>query len=387
MKMFKPFAVVSALLFSVSPSLAQQQPVQWRYSFNPNGIATATYPGEIVVNGQTTANDTTTFVLPTVDGERVEVRKDSAPLNYGDTRAAFVVQQRDTAELPFNGIAPGAVFQFASTGNGSVNADSQFSASIWSGLYSFMRKTGDGSGHSFTATGEVGPYGTGLYNELGGFQGEMTNTGSLNATISLLEGVVKDSPDGGTNNFPTKMSGATLRLAKWNQSAFDSNSIVVTSEGSVAPDSIIYTFNNTGFNRWKNGLNFSTAVFTTGRAAIFPNNTVLSWMDSAASATPIIGVSNADVTYIRQAASASFTQVQNFAGTPIATFQTGRTTFDRIALLTPGTFATLPACDGTITGAVATVTDSNSATFNAVMAGGGANTVLAFCNGTAWTVH
>ena len=50
-------------------------------------------------------------------------------------------------------------------------------------------------------------------------------------------------------------------------------------------------------------------------------------------------------------------------------------------------YASLPTCNGTNEGAVYAVTDSNSATFNAVMAGGGANRVMAYCNGTNWTVH
>lgn len=47
------------------------------------------------------------------------------------------------------------------------------------------------------------------------------------------------------------------------------------------------------------------------------------------------------------------------------------------------TFAALPAGE---TGMVATVTDSNTAVWGAAIAGGGANTVLAFYNGAAWTV-
>lgn len=52
------------------------------------------------------------------------------------------------------------------------------------------------------------------------------------------------------------------------------------------------------------------------------------------------------------------------------------------------TFATIPGCPATVgEGSIVAVTDSNSATFNAVLAGGGTNHVLAYCNGTNWTVH
>lgn len=39
-----------------------------------------------------------------------------------------------------------------------------------------------------------------------------------------------------------------------------------------------------------------------------------------------------------------------------------------------------------VTGMVITVTDSNTATWGATIAGGGANIVLAFFNGSNWTV-
>lgn len=55
-----------------------------------------------------------------------------------------------------------------------------------------------------------------------------------------------------------------------------------------------------------------------------------------------------------------------------------------VLLLRGRTFANLPASP--ITGMMATVTDSNTTTWGATIAGGGANTVLAFWNGSAWTV-
>jgi len=47
-------------------------------------------------------------------------------------------------------------------------------------------------------------------------------------------------------------------------------------------------------------------------------------------------------------------------------------------------FADLPAAP--VTGMVAVVTNSNTVTWGATIAGGGANIVLAFYNGTNWTV-
>ena len=47
-------------------------------------------------------------------------------------------------------------------------------------------------------------------------------------------------------------------------------------------------------------------------------------------------------------------------------------------------YANLPAVPAT--GMVAVITDSSTATWGATIAGGGANTVLAWYNGTDWTV-
>ena len=51
----------------------------------------------------------------------------------------------------------------------------------------------------------------------------------------------------------------------------------------------------------------------------------------------------------------------------------------------PLTFATLPSSPAE--GTVAAITDSNTATWGATAAGGGANHVLLYFNGTNWTVQ
>ncbi len=56
------------------------------------------------------------------------------------------------------------------------------------------------------------------------------------------------------------------------------------------------------------------------------------------------------------------------------------------AVITAGLFVNTPPCAAGTVGALSTVTDSNTATWGAVIAAGGANKVLAFCNGTSWTV-
>ena len=51
------------------------------------------------------------------------------------------------------------------------------------------------------------------------------------------------------------------------------------------------------------------------------------------------------------------------------------------------TVATLPACNANTAYLTYVVTDANAATFNAVVAGGGAIVLRAFCNGTAWVAQ
>lgn len=55
-------------------------------------------------------------------------------------------------------------------------------------------------------------------------------------------------------------------------------------------------------------------------------------------------------------------------------------------ILVPGAFSVLPACAAAYEGAFASVTDSNTVTWGATVAGSSTNHVLAYCDGTNWTV-
>jgi hypothetical protein len=57
-----------------------------------------------------------------------------------------------------------------------------------------------------------------------------------------------------------------------------------------------------------------------------------------------------------------------------------------IPIISKGVFSGLAACAAGIEGTVAAVTDSTTITWRATITGGGANHVLAYCNGTNWTV-
>lgn len=243
-----------------------------------------------------------------------EIIKDSSPLNYGTTRAATVLQHRDTAVGAVNELIPGSVFQYNVTGDGVVNAGSELSSTIWQGLFAFMRKTGDGSAHSFTAIGELGAYGAGAYNELGLFQGEGTNNGSSLGTMSGVEMLLKDSPDGGSTTFSTKMQAVVGRIAKYNPTARKSYNFFASSEGTQAPNGILGV-NSSGFKTWQRGFDFEGAVFSTGQFGLAPNNTTLAWLDAGSVARNIIGLSNTNVTFLRPGSNSATVDMQDFAGT------------------------------------------------------------------------
>lgn len=54
--------------------------------------------------------------------------------------------------------------------------------------------------------------------------------------------------------------------------------------------------------------------------------------------------------------------------------------------LAPGTYASLAACASGTEGTTAAVTDSTTNTWGATISGSGTDHVLAYCDGTNWTV-
>ena len=88
----------------------------------------------------------------------------------------------------------------------------------------------------------------------------------------------------------------------------------------------------------------------------------------------------------------SATQSMGFAvgGTPYFSLGTDgvlRGTNGGALQLTAVASSGLPGCNSGNEGRLYAVTDANSTTFNATLVGGGSNHVMAFCNGTSWTIH
>lgn len=62
-------------------------------------------------------------------------------------------------------------------------------------------------------------------------------------------------------------------------------------------------------------------------------------------------------------------------------------TFGSGILLSPVAFASLPTCVAGLEGLSRAVNNSNTSTYNATVAGGGTNHIVAYCNGTNWVAH
>lgn len=169
---------------------------------------------------------------------------------------------------------------FNITGIGSVNAAAHQSYSVWAGITSGVQMRGVGSAHGFTTLGEL--Y-SNTYNELGGFQAELTNMGSVNGTISGVEMLLKDSPNQGASSYPTKLQPVVSRIAKYNNGT-KADSFYASSEGIIPPNSIL-TGNPGG--SWSTGIDFGSQQFTSGYAAIFPNNFALAWKNINGSSVPV----------------------------------------------------------------------------------------------------
>jgi hypothetical protein len=245
-------------------------------------------------------------------GWALQVTKDASPLNYSNTRAASILQHRDTAAGATDELIPGAVDQFNVSGNGTVNSATELSQTIWQGRYVYMSKTGDGSAHCATGIGQLGAVGPGGYNELGGFQAELTNTGSALGTMSGVEMLLKDSPNGGTSTYSTKMQAVVGRIAKYNSTIRKSHNFYASSEGTIAIDAVLGV-NPTGLATWQRGFDFQGAVFSTGQFGLAPNNTFLAWLRSDGTARSILGVSNTNNTILAAANTTNKVAITNSA--------------------------------------------------------------------------
>jgi len=98
--------------------------------------------------------------------------------------------------------------------------------------------------------------------------------------------------------------------------------------------------------------------------------------------TPTTGVTQVIVRGAAGQSATNLTTWQNSGGTALASIlPTGQYRFIGV------TVASLPAAAAGNAGAIAYVTDANATTIGTTVAGGGANTVLVWSNGTDWRIY
>lgn len=234
-----------------------------------------------------------TFNVTNVNGYLQIVRGVQHVLNYDGTNASLVIQHEDYSDLPYNGIRPGTITSFWNEGNGWVNGPAEQSMSISAGHYTYVSKKGNGSAHGYTVGGQL--LDCQVYNELGGFQVNLTNNGSNLGYMSLFEGLASDTPNG-VNSFSTKMVGIGLRINKSNPTSRFSTHILLSSEGPYPVTGIM--INPQGLQRFSSILDMRNANITTGQAIIWKNNTSLAWQCSNGSISPTLWINNADNVYL-----------------------------------------------------------------------------------------
>ncbi len=216
----------------------------------------------------------------------------------------------------------------------------------------------------------------------------------------------------GINHAPgydtTPAMGTVNTLAQiWRNAKYS----VADSSGTVAvdlawADAIAGQIQSYKLTTTTNGMQFLTQqganLLTTldmRPTATFHRSTVYGSGDASGSQTLYLGFKDHNgpaIAAVKQSATktglAFYTENPLNTEHPVATVDptTATWTFNNAVRIPPVTVATLTGairCAGGTEGYLAPVIDANSATFNAALAGGGANHVIGYCNGTGWVVH
>jgi hypothetical protein len=129
---------------------------------------------------------------------------------------------------------------------------------------------------------------------------------------------------------------------------------------------------------------FSAAAFVTGAG----RSKGFEWGNMGIGTSPV-SYGDASNNFVLQLGRSGAMQVKNSAGTKTVfqVAQDGVVSASTALQLPKSTASSLSSCDATREGYLAAVTDAKTSTFNAEIVGGGSNHVMAYCNGSAWTVH
>jgi len=320
-----PFAGTERVLIRYGTAIAQSINAASGIEYTPvvgSGTTVEDALDRVVyMDGAQTITGDKTFVFnPATAGSRLEIQKDASPVNYAGTRASLVFQHRDTADGGNNEGIPAAVFLSTWDGDGVVTALPNFSATVGQGVLFAAEKYGDGSMHSASFKGQLWAGGAVGYNELALQSGDVTNRASMNGYIAGTEWLLKDGTGAGTSgvdNFPTALQGFVSRIAKWNSAAapnYPSINFLASSEGTVAPDSIL-GINNGGLKQWKVGVDLRNGTYTTGAAIALPNAGYLFTNDTGGTSRLFLGTNAANSNVIYANGNSGYFQVVNGPGT------------------------------------------------------------------------
>ena len=181
----------------------------------------------------------------------------------------------------------------------------------------------------------------------------ITGGSGLTWTVNNSQSVSSEAMTSGFS-YETEMHNVVGRMGRYNGSAdpianFDDN-FLATSEGTEPLDAVLATLNNAGLNTWKSGIDISTAIFSSGRAMVVPNNSCYGTLNSSSISSCILFDSAGDVA-IHSAPSAAGTACLA-SGNYTCELTVGSNTAQGVTIGTPtGSFAgagTLNAATGVL---------------------------------------
>lgn len=240
-----------------------------------------------------------------------------------------------------------------------------------SGSVTSVGTTGPLTGGPITTTGTIGcPTCVTSASALGGNAlmiggGSQTSStlGSLGTTTTVLHGNVSGPPSFGSVVLSTDVSGS---LSFANLASLSANT-VLGALTATTPSGLAMPSCSTGGLGWTPGTGFGCNTFVAGSGT---NKQI-----PVFTAAGVIGNSHIDD---GGTTASTVTVTENFAvdtGGPVNTFQLG-----------VNVFSALPTCNSGNEGTWGPVTDSSTATWGATITGGSTNHVLAYCDGSNWTV-
>jgi len=246
--------------------------------------------------------------------------------------------------------------------SGFVNAISASYGTIGGGIQNSVSggEATVGGGQNNNASGSFATVGGGANNTASGSFASIVGGGTGNTAFAN-----NSSIGGGTSNFTgdTGLSDHTIGL---NSTVGGGKSNSASGSYSTIPGGDSNTTGSSADHSFAAGF---------GAVANFTGNFV--WADNVGAGTKTTFTSTAPNQFLIRASGG----VGIGTASPQATLDTAGQ--DRRK---PVTFSTLTACSSTIEGETAAVTDSTVATWGSTIAGSGSNHVLAYCDGTNWTV-